>query len=1017
MRLLILLGWFLPLAAIAQSTAITGTVTDSDDGTPLPGVSVVEKGTYNGSVTDLDGNYTLMVSSPEATITFTYIGYKTTDVALAGRTSVNHALAADIAGLEEAIVIGYGNQQRSKISGAVGTIDVKDATSVPVLRTEQALQGRAAGVQVTQNSGQPGSTQSIRIRGTGSLNNAEPLWVVDGIPTGGIDFLNPADIESISVLKDAASAAIYGARGGNGVILVTTKKGAKGQPAQVTYDAYYGFQEPWKKIGLLNAEQYAILMNESRASAGLVPYAQLADPASLGEGTDWQDALFQRAPIMNHSFNFTKGTATSSTAIGGSHFVQDGIIGGEKGRFERTTFRISSQQEAGDRFRIGQTVNFTHLNRNALAENNEFATPVVRALNMDPVTPVTRPDGSYAYSELIGSDIANPINQVATTHDTWTTNRFVGNLFGEYDVWQNLKVRSSINVDLSLGSQKIFFPTFDLGIGPNDPNRPAYEWREVNGLIRNENKWSNWQWENTATYDKDFDNGDRIQAIFGYSALYGNYQNIGTYRDSLNSNNPELAFLDNSLNFNEQAPNASGGFGESSYLSSFARIQYELGDRYSVSGTLRRDGSSKFGANNRFGIFPSLSAAWNLTEIPWVVEKDWIEFAKVRASWGRNGNADGIGNFDFTSVVFNGQNYTFGPEQVQVNGAGPVTTSNPDLKWETVEQFNAGVDLDLYRGRFNVVLDYFIKNTNDMLAVVPVPGVVGFLPAATNVASARNKGVELALTYRGEKGDWDYDINGNISVIRNEITGLGEGGQPLSTGGVFGTGNDFVAYTDIGLPMAIFYGYETAGIFQTDEEAASNAAQPNAMAGDVIFVDQNGDGAIDEDDKTVIGNPHPDFTYGITGNLKYKQFDLSLFVQGSHGNDLYNGIFRYDLNTTNLPVSALERWTGEGSTNEHPRISHLDANQNNRVSDRFIEDGSFLRIKNLQIGYSLPDRVVEKMNIGKFRCYLSASNLLTWTNYSGLDPEIGSRGTLEIGIDRGFYPVSRNFIAGINVTF
>lgn len=1016
MRILLLLVWLIPFGAWAQSTAITGKVTDADDGMGLPGVSVVEKGTYNGTVTDLDGNYTLMVSTPEATLTFTYIGYKTTDVALAGRTAVDHALAADIAGLEEAIVIGYGNQQRSKISGAVGTIDIKDATAVPVLRTEQALQGRAAGVQVTQNSGQPGSTQSIRIRGTGSLNNAEPLWVVDGIPTGGIDFLNPADIESISVLKDAASAAIYGARGGNGVILVTTKKGAKGQPAQVTYDAYYGMQEPWKKVGLLNAEQYAILMNESRAAAGFVPYPELADPASLGEGTDWQDALFQRAPMVNHSFNFTKGTATSSTAIGGSHFAQDGIIGGEKGRFERTTFRVSTQQDAGDRFRLGQTVNFTHISRNALAENNEFATPVVRALNMDPVTPVSRPDGSYAYSEFIDSDIANPINQVATTHDNWMTNRFVGNLYGEYDLLKELKFRSSVNLDLSLGSQKIFFPTFDLGIGPNDPNRPAYEWREVNGLIRNENKWTTWQWENTLTYDKDLKNGDRIQAIAGYSSLYGNYQNIGTYRDSLTTNDPDLAFLDNSLNANEQAPNASGGFGESSYLSTFARIQYELGDRYSFSGTIRRDGSSKFGANNRYGIFPSLSAAWNLTEIPWVVEKDWIEFAKVRASWGRNGNADGIGNFDFTSIVFNGQNYTFGPEQVQVNGAGPVTTSNPDLKWETVDQFNAGVDLDLYRGKFNVVLDYFVKNTNDMLAVVPVPGVVGFLPAATNVASARNKGVELALTYRGEQGDWDYDINGNISIIRNEVTSLGEGGQPISTGNIFGQG-DFSAYTEIGLPMAVFYGYETAGIFQTDEEAASNTAQPDAVAGDVIFVDQNGDGAIDEEDKTVIGNPHPDFTYGITGNVKYKQFDLSLFIQGSHGNDLYNGIFRYDLNTTNLPVSALERWTGEGSTNEHPRISHTDPNRNNRVSDRFVEDGSFLRVKNLQIGYSLPDRVLEKLDLGKFRFYVSANNLLTFTKYTGLDPEIGSRGTLEIGIDRGFYPVARNFIAGVNVTF
>ena len=428
MRILLLLAWLLPLSGVmAQSMAVTGQVTDADDGTPLPGVTVVEKGTYTGGVTDLDGQYTIMVSSPDAVLTFTYIGYRTTDEKVGGKSTLDLTLSADVAGLEEAIVIGYGNQQRSKISGAVGTIDLKDATSVPVLRTEQALQGRAAGVQVTQNSGQPGSTQSIRIRGTGSLNNAEPLWVVDGIRTGGIDFLNPSDIESISLLKDAASAAIYGARGGNGVILVTTKKGAKGQPAQVTYDTYYGIQEPWKKMGLLNAEEYAILMNESRASAGLVPYAQLADPSALGEGTDWQDALFERAPMVNHSFNFTKGTATSSTAIGGSHFAQDGIIGGEKGRFERTTFRISTQQDAGDRFRLGQTVNFTHIERNALAENNEFATPVVRALNMDPVTLVSRPDGSYAYSELIGSDIANPINQVATTHDQWMTNRFVGN--------------------------------------------------------------------------------------------------------------------------------------------------------------------------------------------------------------------------------------------------------------------------------------------------------------------------------------------------------------------------------------------------------------------------------------------------------------------------------------------------------------------------------------------------------------------------------------------------------------
>ena len=361
-------------------------------------------------------------------------------------------------------------------------------------------------------------------------------------------------------------------------------------------------------------------------------------------------------------------------------------------------------------------------------------------------------------------------------------------------------------------------------------------------------------------------------------------------------------------------------------------------------------------------------------------------------------------------------NYTFGPDQQQVNGAGPVNTSNPDLKWETVVQTNFGLDADLYKGKLNIVLDYFVKSTNDMLAVVPLPGVVGFSPSATNVASAKNSGVELALNHRNQVGDWNYSIGGNIAFIKNEVTGLGEGGQPISTGNVFGAG-DFVSYTEIGMPIAYFYGYETDGIFQTDDEATAYTALPDAQAGDVRFVDQNGDGVVDGDDKVQIGNPHPDFTYGLNMEVKHKGFDLSLFLQGSHGNDLYNGVFRYDLNTTNLPVSALERWTGEGTSDIHPRISHSDPNQNNRVSDRFIEDGSYMRVKNLPLGYTLPASVLEQMKISKFRVYVAASNLFTFTNYSGLDPEIGSRGTLEIGIDRGFYPSARSFMAGVNITF
>ena len=995
---------------------VSGTVTAAENGLSLPGVTVVEKGTQNATFSDIDGKFKLPVSGDPVTLVFSFIGYRSKEVSSAPNQAVNVQLDADIAGLEEVIVVGYGNQKRSKISGAVGTIDTKEITSLPVLRTEQALQGRTAGVQVTQNSGQPGSTQSIRIRGTGSLNNAEPLYVIDGIPSGGIDYLNPADIESISILKDAASAAIYGARGGNGVVLITTKTGSKGQKPQITYESYYGIQEPWKYMALLNAEEYAILMNESRSAAGLAPLDALSNPSVLGEGFDWQDEIFQRAPMMNHSFSFTKGTKTSSTAVGGSYFTQDGIIGGEKGRFERYTFRINTRQDGGERFRMGQNVNFTHLNRSALAENNEFATPVGRALNMDPITTAQRPDGSYAYSEFIDSDIANPANQIALNNDFWTTNRFVGSTFAEFDILSNLKFRSTMSVDLSLGSQRIFYPSFDLGIGANDPNRPAYEFREVNSLVLGENKWSNWQWENTLNYEKELKNGDDLQVIAGYSALNNVNTNFYGSRDSLASNDVLFAYLSNSMNNAEQAPTANGGISESAFVGQFVRVNYSLGESWSLAGTVRRDGSSRFGKNNRYGIFPSFSAAYNMTELPWVAEKDWIDFLKLRASWGQNGNADGIGNFDYTSLIYNGLNYTFGSEQVQVNGAGPINTSNPDLKWETVEQTNIGVDADLYKGKLNIVADFFVKNTNDMLAVVPLPGVVGFLPSATNVASAKNSGFEFMVNHRNQKGLVEYEVGGNISFIRNEVTDLGEGGQPISTGSVFGIG-DLVAYTEIGMPMAYFYGYETAGIFQTDEEAAAYEALPNAQAGDLLFVDQNGDGTIDADDKTMIGNPHPDFTYGFNASMNYKAFDFSLFLQGTHGNDVLNGVFRYDLNTTNLPVAALERWTGEGTSDLYPRISHSDPNQNNRISDRFVEDGSFLRIKNVQVGYTLPESVMQRLQIGKCRIYVAVSNLFTFTSYSGLDPEIGTRGTLEIGIDRGFYPAARTFMAGVNVNF
>ena len=629
-------------SSFSQQITITGNVTDDKDA-PLPNVKVVEKGTNNGVLTDFDGNYSITTNnSEELTLSYFFIGFDKQEIVVAGRTKIDVKMSTDSQILEEVVIVGYGSSRSKELTGAAAKVKGENIEKLNLSRMDQALQGQVSGVNISTNSGSPGGASSIRIRGLSTFGDNDPLILVDGVvyDSEGLNALNPADIESISILKDAASAAIYGARGGNGVVLITTKTGSKGQKPQITYESYYGIQEPWKYMALLNAEEYAILMNESRSAAGLAPLEALSNPAALGEGFDWQDEIFQRAPMMNHSFSFTKGTKTSSTAVGGSYFTQDGIIGGEKGRFERYTFRINTRQDGGERFRMGQNVNFTHLNRSALAENNEFATPVGRALNMDPTTPVTRPDGSYAYTNYIDSDIVNPINQIDQTYDNWTTNRFVGNVFGEVDVLPELKFRSSVNVDLSLGSQQIFFPTYDLALFPGDPNRPAAEVREVNSLIRAENKWSSWQWENTLTYSHEFENEDKIQVIAGYSALESRATSITASRDSLATNNAELAFLSNSLNVEPQIPRASDGITETAWIGQFVRATYDIGNQWSLMGTLRYDGSSRFGLNNRFGMFPSFSAAWNLTERPWFDEKDWIDFFKVRGSWGRNGNAE-----------------------------------------------------------------------------------------------------------------------------------------------------------------------------------------------------------------------------------------------------------------------------------------------------------------------------------------------------------------------------------------
>lgn len=1001
--------------ALAAQIAITGRITDAANGEPLIGATIAVKGTALGASADLDGRFRLNVPGEDAVLGISYSGYVSQEVTVGKQRDIAVLLQEDNSVLNEVVVVGYGSQKRSSISGAVSSITSEEISELPVLRTEQALQGRVAGVTVAQNSGSPGSALTVRVRGTGTINNSDPLYIVDGIPVDGLDFLNPNDIESINVLKDAASSAIYGARGANGVVLITTKGGKKNQEGRISYDAYYGVQSPWKTANLLSAREYATLSNEAHVAAGVTPLSEFANPDALGEGTNWLDAIFADAPMSSHQLSLTGGSEKSTYSLSGNVFNQNGIVGGDKADFQRYTVRASGSNAVKKWLTLGTNIGFTALTRNGLPENNEFVTPLVRALNMDPVTPVRKSNGTYAYSRYSDTDITNPVNAIEQTYDSWHSDRVVGNVYGELTLLPGLTFRSAYSVDATFAQQSIFFPKFDLSNNPVLADAPAGEKRATNSVVVNNNTWKNWQWENVLTWHQTFARRHDLVLTGGISALENRHDYNGGANTNLPSNDPKDAYISNTID-PIASQSAYGGADESALQSFFGRANYEFDGKYLLSAAFRADGSSRFGANNRFGYFPSVSAGWIVShEGFW--KENVVNFLKLRGSWGQNGN-DKIGNYSFTTVVYSGQNYTFGPTQVITNGSVALTAANPDLKWETITQTDFGVDAELFNGRVSFTGDYYLKNTSDMLYAAPIPLTPGTAAPVRNVASVENRGLELAASYRNRDHAFKYSIGGNIAFVKNKVTSLGEGGEPVFAGRVQSANSD-VTKTEVGQPIGSFFGYVTDGIFQNKSEIERAAFQnENTAPGDIRFKDLNGDGKITSADQTYIGNPSPDFTYGATLDFEFKGFDLGIFLQGTRGNDLYNATVRYDFNYVNRPVSVLNRWTGPGTSNSEPRVNLLDPNQNARVSDRFVEDGSYLRLKNVQLGYSVPKSVLKRIHFEKFRFYVSAQNLFTFTKYTGMDPEIGAYGgALNAGVDRGFYPQARVLLGGVNVTF
>jgi len=1019
---------FITVSLTAQNITIQGTVFEEDSDLGLPGVTVVEKGTANGTITDIDGNYKLSVP-PKTTLVFSYIGFVLQEFMVAKDTLLNVNLLENVQTFDDVVVVGYGTQKRSEINGAVSVVLAEDISKTANLRVEQALQGRTSGIQITQSSGSPGNALSVRIRGIGTPLNSDPLYIVDGVWVDGIDFLNPNDIESVSVLKDAASVAIYGTSGANGVVLITTKEGKAGKKGTVSLDSYYGMQTVARTVDVLNAQEYGTLLLEADPSNTF----DIPNPEILGEGTDWQGAIFQDAPMQSHQVSILGSGEKNTYGVLASYFKQEGIVGGEKSAFERYTARYKQTSQVSKRFKIYTNVNFTNYTRDGLPENNEFASPVAFALNIDPLTNITKEDGTYDFSRIVVGDVKNPVNRIATTYDTWTSNRIIGAFAGEYEVIKGLKLKTSGSMDLNFAKKRGFQPTYDL-----DPTGAfVHERVDQNSVTKEFHKWTNLLWENTLNYQLKLKEDHNIDFLVGTTYRDRKYDLASIGLANLPSNDVEDAFISNQTVTEENMENLGvyEDVRESTLFSYFGRVNYNFLDKYFLAASLRRDGSSRFGANNKFATFPSASVGWLMSkDIAFQEFFPSLNYLKLRASWGQNGNEASLGDYGFVPVINSGLGYVLGEEQLIVQGQAATTPANADLKWEVSTQTNIGFDAGFLKDKVTVAVDYFIKKTSDLLIPASIlatsgAGVNDTEPPFQNIGTMDNSGWEFSVGYKTGR-ILKLDLGANISFVKNEVSSLGQSTAPIPSGFNQGLGGN-TTRMEVGKPFGYFYGYQTDGIFQNTFEVEEHVnsegvvIQPNAQPGDFRFVDFNDDGAINDADQTDLGNPYPDFIYGFTGTLEFKGFDFNLFVQGSQGNEIVNATTRYDLRISNLQSRRLDRWTPDNPSNTEPRVGLSDLNGNFRFSNYFVEDGSFLRLKTLQLGYTLPNQLTKKALVQKIRFYVSAQNLLTFTKYTGLDPEIGKQNgfentisaNLNYGIDRGLYPQAKIFIGGINLQF
>ena len=984
-----LIGMLLPMCMFAQQITVQGVVKDQTGETVI-GASVMEKGTTNGTITGIDGDFSLNMS-PNGTLVVSFVGYKTQEVQVKGQKQLQVVLSEDSEMLDEVVVIGYGTMKKSDLTGAVSSIGNKDIKDSPVSNLGQAIQGKISGVQIV-DAGKPGDNVSIKIRGLGSINNCDPLVVIDGVPTDlGLSSLNMADVERLDVLKDASATAIYGSRGANGVVMITTKRGTEGK-GKLAVSANYSFQNATNVPSLLNAAQYAELSNDMMVNSGRNPNPEWANPSELGAGTDWMDELLRTGVMQNYTVSYSGGNEKSHYYVSGGFLDQSGIV--KSVNYRRFTFQSNSDAQVLKWLKFSNNITFSADTKKSGSYN------IGDALKALPIYPVKNEDGSWSgpdgNSEWYGST-RNPIGPTELNKSQTDGYNFLANLTAELTFTKWLKFKSTFGYDA-----KFWFI---------DNFTPKYNWKptptEETSRYKSDNKSFTYLWDNYFLFDHTFAEKHRVGLMAGMSAQWNTNDYLNAQKNVFMFDN--VHEMDNG----EEMYAIGGNETEWALLSYMARVNYSYEDRYLLTATIRRDGSSRFGKKHRWGTFPSVSVAWRASQEKWFPKNDYINDLKVRAGYGVTGSQASVGNYSYLAS-YNTSVYPFGISSGNQTALVSSTLANPYIHWEEVAQTNIGFDASLFNSRVMFSFDAYLKETRDMLVKASIPITSGFEDTTTtytNAGKVRNQGIEMSLHTINLTGELGWETNLTATYNKNKIKDLNSD-VPYYINQI---NNSYVTMLAKDYPINVFYGYVTDGIFQNQSEVNTHAVQPGAEPGDIRFRDLNNDGVINDSDRTVIGNPNPSWLFSMNNSLSYKGFELSVFLQGIAGNKIYNA---NNIDNTgmaaayNQTTDVLKRWQGEGTSNSMPRAVFGDPNQNTRVSDRFVENGSYLRLKNITLSYTFPKQWLQKAQIENARLSLSCENVATITGYSGFDPEVGIN-----GIDQNRYPISRTFSLGLNFNF